>query len=149
MKPEYLDIISKYVGVKPIKINSALVSAQNRVRYYWTNIPNACVPSDRKIMLKSIVGEYKGVWVYPRGFNKGGVQSYKGKSPTITTSSWQHNFMIAYSETERRKFTAVECEKLQTVPEGYTDSLSENARIKMLGNGWTVDVIAHIFEGLK
>ena len=148
MKKEHLDVITKYLDVEPIKINSALVSAQNRVRYYWTNIPEATTPIDRNIMLSDIVGEYNGIWVYPRGFNRGGVQGYKGKSPTITTSSWQHNFMIAMDDGCKRKFTANECEQLQTVPKDYTSSLSENQRIKMLGNGWTVDVIAHLFHGI-
>jgi DNA-cytosine methyltransferase len=55
MKKEHLDIITNYMGVEPIKINSALVSAQNRVRYYWTNIPNITQPEDREIYLKDIL----------------------------------------------------------------------------------------------
>ena len=105
-------------------------------------------PEDKKIKLSSIVGEYDGIWVYPRGFNKGGVQGYKGKSPTITTSSWQHNFFVNNGDT-KRKFTVNECEELQTVPKDYTYGISDNQRYKMLGNGWTVDVISHIFKGIK
>ncbi len=52
MKKQYLDIISEYLGVPPIKINSALLTAQNRVRYYWTNIPNVKIPEDKGILLK-------------------------------------------------------------------------------------------------
>ena len=48
-----------------------------------------------------------------------------------------------------RKLTPLECERLQTVPENYTSIVSDNQRYKMLGNGWTVDVIAHIFKGIK
>ena len=48
-----------------------------------------------------------------------------------------------------RKLTVTECERLQTVPDGYTCGVSNTQRYKMLGNGWTVDVIKHIFEGLK
>lgn len=148
MKKEYQDIISNYLGVEPIKINSSLVSAQNRERLYWTNIPNVTQPKDKKIMLSDIVGDYEGIWVYPRGYNKGGVQSYKGKSPTITTSSWEHNFFI-YRNGNKEPFTVDVCEKLQTLPVGYTNVLSKSKAIKHIGNGWTVDVISHIFSFLK
>jgi site-specific DNA-cytosine methylase len=146
MKREYTKIISDYLGVEPIEINSSLVSAQNRKRLYWTNIPVGGI-EDRGIGLKDLVGEYDGIWVYPRGFNKGGVQSYKGKSPSITTSSWEHNFFI-YRNGEKEAFTQNLCERLQTVPEGYTKVLSKSKAIKALGNAWTVDVIAHILKGL-
>jgi len=149
MKKEYQDVISNYLGVQPIEINSSLVSAQNRRRLYWTNIPNIKQPNDQYITLDLICGTNKGVWVYPRGFNKGGIQNYKGKSPCITTSSWQHNFMLALPDGSKRKFTPEEVEQFQTVPIGYTESVSDNQRYKMLGNGWTVDVIAHILKGIK
>jgi len=55
MKKEYLDVISEYMGVEPICINSALVSAQNRVRYYWTNIPGIEQPEQRGIVLRDIL----------------------------------------------------------------------------------------------
>jgi len=55
MKKESQDVISKYLGVEPIMINSNLVSAQNRVRYYWTNIPNLTLPEDKNILLKDIL----------------------------------------------------------------------------------------------
>lgn len=148
MKKEYQDIISNYLGVEPIKINSSLVSAQNRERLYWTNIPNVTQPKDKKIMLSDIVGDYEGIWVYPRGYNKGGVQSYKGKSPTITTSSWEHNFFI-YRNGNKEQFTVDVCEKLQTLPVGYTNVLSKSKAIKHIGNSWTVDVISFIFSFLR
>jgi DNA (cytosine-5)-methyltransferase 3A len=147
MKKEYQDIISEHLGVEPIKINSALISPQNRERLYWTNIPNVQIPINRYIMLKDIIGEYDGIWVYPRGFNKGGLQHYKGKSPTITTSSWEHNFFI-FRNNQKESFTVEMCEKLQTLPIGYTNMLSKSKAIKHIGNGWTVDVIAHIFKSL-
>jgi len=148
MKKEYQDIISNHLGIEPIKINSSLVSAQNRERLYWTNIPNVTPPEDKKIMLSDIIGDYDGIWVYPRGYNKGGVQPYKGKSPTITTSSWEHNFFI-YRNGNKEPFTVDICEKLQTLPIGYTNVLSKSKAIKHIGNSWTVDVIAHIFSFLK
>ena len=148
MKEEYKQVISSYLGVEPFEINSSLVSGQNRTRLYWANIPNIEKPTDKKIGLNSIVGKYDGIWVYPRGFNKGGLQLYKGKSPTITTSSWQYNFFI-YKNGNKEKFTRNICEKLQTVPKDYTLSVSENQAIKMIGNGWTVDVICHIFKNME
>ena len=148
MKQEFVDIISGYLGVQPVKINSSLVSSQNRERLYWTNIPFE-MPTDRNIMLSDIVGENDGVWVFPRGFNKGGVQSYKGKSPCLTTSSWQYNFKLQLSDGSNRMFSPEECEQFQTVPVGYTSTAKKSHRYKMLGNGWTVDVIAHILQGLK
>jgi len=195
MKQEYQDIISEKLGVQPILINSSLVSAQNRVRLYWTNIPNVQAPIDRGILLKDIIQEdYDGIWVWPRGGNPGGIQGYNNKSPSLTTSSWQHNFKIyqkhnitgvavrgrvkdsssntwiqmpcynaqgkahcllasfyhkgssLYHGGRIRKFTPNEAEALQTVPLDYTSILSDNQRFKCLGNGWTVDVIAHILS---
>ena len=57
MKKEYQDVISSYLGCEPIEINSSLVSAQNRKRLYWTNIPMAAMPEDKGILLKDIVHE--------------------------------------------------------------------------------------------
>lgn len=84
MKKEYQDVISSYLGVEPIKINSKLLSAQNRNRLYWTNIPTF-QPIDQKVFLKDIIGDYQGIWVYPRGYNKGGIQSQLGN--TISSTS--------------------------------------------------------------
>jgi len=58
MKKEYQDVISKYLGVEPVLLNSAVVSAQNRQRLYWTNIPGYTPPEDRGILLKDIVHEH-------------------------------------------------------------------------------------------
>jgi site-specific DNA-cytosine methylase len=148
MKQESQNTITDYLGVEPIEIDSSLVSAQRRKRLYWTNIPNIVNPKNKKIMLKDIIGEYDGIWVYPRGYNKGGIQSYNGKSPTITTSSWEHNFFIIKNGI-KEPFTQEICEKLQTLPIGYTNILSKSKAIKHIGNGWTVDVIAHIFKNIE
>ena len=84
-----------------------------------------------------------------RGFNKGGLKALDGKTPTISTSAWEHNNHLTLDEgTTWRKLTPVECERLQTVPDGYTDHVSNTQRYKMLGNGWTVDVVKHLFKGL-
>ena len=148
MKKEFQDVISSQLGVEPVLINSSLVSAQNRKRLYWTNIPFE-IPEDKGITLESVCGTNSGVWVFPRGYNKGGVQQYKGKSPCVTTSSWQYNFLLALQDGSKRKFTPEEVEQFQTVPTGYTSCVSDGQRYKMLGNGWTVDVIAHILKGIE
>lgn len=97
MKKEYQEIISEHLGVEPVMINSALVSAQNRVRLYWTNIPGIEQPEDKGIVLKDILEDFYENPVIdqlPRGANKGGITASslkKGKTPSLTTSSWQHN----------------------------------------------------------
>jgi len=85
----------------------------------------------------------------PRGANKGGLKAGDGKTPSLTTSSWEHNNHLTYNEgLTWRKLTPIECERLQTVPDNYTEGVSNTQRYKMLGNGWTVDVIAHILRGI-
>ena len=146
MQKPFSDAISDLLGVSAIEINSKLVSAQNRPRMYWTNIPFRPI-INQNISLSDIVGSYDGISVLPRGTNRGGIKSYNGKSPCITTASWQHNFKVVQNG-EIRMFTPNEVEQLQTLPIDYTQGASNNQRYKMLGNGWTVDVIAHIFSGL-
>lgn len=85
---------------------------------------------------------------WPRGTNKGGIRAINSKTPSLTTSSWPANNLLL-NEGLVRKLTPEECEKLQTVPVGYTACVKDTHRYAMLGNGWTVDVIAHIFKGLK
>jgi len=283
MSKQSQQIITDYLGVEPIEINSNLVSAQNRRRLYWTNIPVDGLPEDKGTVLADILEDgytdreksycldasyYKGggasnvrlyfeksrrqivfgsgmnvigtatdikgresirrvygvdgkaptllattggntqpkvavkgarivnrrldengtrkdydrtiepvarlelrkddkggclttvqkdsVLAFPkilqraRGFNKGGLKALDGKTPTISTSAWEHNNHLTLDEgTTWRKLTPVECERLQTVPDGYTNHVSNTQRYKMLGNGWTVDVVKHLFKGLQ
>jgi DNA-cytosine methyltransferase len=86
---------------------------------------------------------------WPHGTNKGGMRALDGKTPAMTISSLESNNLLVDKEQMVRKLTPVECERLQTVPDGYTKCVSDSQRYKMLGNGWTVDVIAHILKGLK
>ena len=163
MKQEHLDVITEHVGVEPILINSALVSAQNRQRYYWTNIPNVTQPADKGLVLLNIIenddvvdrDKARGhrqpkILQTARGNNKGGIKAENGKTPTISTRVWQDNNHLTDDEgITYRKLTPVECERLQTVPDNYTACVSNTQRYKMLGNGWTVDVIAHILQGIR
>lgn len=268
MKKEYQDTISKYLGVQPIEINSNLVSAQNRKRLYWTNIPNIKQPKDKKIFLKDIVHEKADMdyavsdtwcrWFKEKAqyfIDKNYVAVSPEKAITMTARqimSWNGNFIyeclkkyivpfnktlqiiekevekgkVGYFKTNSqgnriyyihdkavtlcgeaggrgaktglylfgcitpdrvnkkqngqrfsdsqkfytltaqdkhgiliegyiRKLTPVEAERLQTLPDNYTEGelnkkkISDAQRYKMLGNGWTVDVIAYILRHIN
>tara|TARA_Y100001937_G_C7116652_1_gene330472 strand:- start:234 stop:1364 length:1131 start_codon:yes stop_codon:yes gene_type:complete len=259
MKKESMDIITEYLGVEPVEINSNLVSAQNRRRLYWTNIPVDGLPEDKGTVLADILEDgftdrdksycldasyYKGggasnvrlyfeksrrqivfgsgdnrldvtgARIVNRRLNKDGkrkdndksikpqarlelrkdnkagclttvqkdsvvaktnssgmnivgeanikgresirrVYGTDGKAPTLLATTGGNTQpkiaqpMTLDEGTTWRKLTVTECERLQTVPDGYTCGVSNTQRYKMLGNGWTVDVIKHIFEGLK
>lgn len=199
MKQEHQNIISEILGVKPILINSDLVSAQSRERLFWTNIPINGMPIDKGILLKDIIeiGEplkdksqnilatlYKenaksmikrnkagllvkmssenprikelsitdrGIRPHRNDKRKSGISEIgtihypDTKSYTITAN---HAPKVLTEIIGWRKLSPIECERLQTVPDNYTGCVSDTQRYKMLGNGWTVDVIAHIFGSL-
>lgn len=245
MKKEYLEIISDYLGVKPVFINSSLVSAQNRQRYYWANW-DFQQPEDKGVLLSDILqvgvdanydvgGEldkkyadgdqlnpsYKsqantihrdkaaticaGTHGYVNGYVdkkyylskkaeayinqpdriKKKLTSINGEKSICLMSQYDQSkngtflcvdsngrlcdektgpitqryakgvethgsnpFIYEESTTRFRKLTPIECERLQTVPDNYTNHVSNTQRYKMLGNGWTVDVIAHIFKSI-
>ena len=132
-------------------INSNTLCAQNRVRLYWTNIPQSdvCHIKHAKQTLQELLGpRYTGLYCRPHGFYKGGYKVMI-KSPCITKSGWLGSFFVCEGESCRRKFTAEECEQLQTLPVGYTAVAgSDHARVGLIGNGWTVDVIGHLLAGL-
>jgi site-specific DNA-cytosine methylase len=177
MRKDIQDAISTILGVQPILINSGLVSAQSRDRLYWTNIPDITQPEDKDIYLKDIVETHletiKGGNLVDYFNDKEGklstrglchigtaeikaIESLKrvyhidGKSPTLTTSMGGHReAKIATSETTWRKLTPLECERLQTLPDNFTEGVSNSRRYKAIGNGWTVDVISHIFKNME
>ena len=152
MKKEYQDVISKHMGVEPVEINSALVSAQNRKRLYWTNIPFT-MPEDKGIMLKDIIEsgyvDRKKSYCIDACYYKGGsIKNYlEKKRRQIILSQSESRLMV--NDKNIRKLSVIEVERLQTVPDNYTAGVSNTQRYKMLGNGWTVDVIAHIFKDLS
>ena len=199
MKKEYRDIISSYLGVECIEIDSSLLSAQNRKRLYWTNIENIKQPKDKKVFLskvlergvtqekylikeesaikqniikyrderlakqavfterrteeaKKIRKEYRAK--YGRDFSprraKEMVPRTDDKCNCLTTSLTKEHVLID-ENYNFRKLTPTECERLQTVPDNYTKhiNISDTQRYKMLGNGWTISVIAHIFKNIK
>lgn len=167
-------IITETLGVKPIMINSALLSGQTRKRLYWTNIATS-QPQDKKIVVNDIITKEKREnLINLTTFNnnvtnkdyiaasrrigtigKGGqgerVYSLYGKSVTITANGGGRGAKtgLYLIDDTVRKLTPLECERLQTLPDNYTAGLSDTARVKAIGNGWTVDVIAHILKGIK
>lgn len=162
MKKEWQNTITFEVGVEPIEIDSALVSAQTRKRLYWTNIPNVTQPEDRGILLRDVIesGEVDREKSYciDACYYKGGSEKtlkrlYFDKSRRqIVKASLLHESerrLMVQDEEHFRMLTPLECERLQTYPDNYTEGVSRTQRYKMLGNSWTVDVIAHIFKELK
>lgn len=232
MKKEWCDKITELVGVEPIEINSALVSAQNRRRLYWTNIPGVTQPKDKGILLKDIIesgiSDREKSYCIDANYAKGGneksylqdgrrqliitggritgrnpdnpksrksglptvqmleikengksnclstvgkdsicvmvghaegikghdynrcVYSVEGKAPTLNGASGGNlEPKISGNNITWRKLTVTECERLQTVPDGYCCAVSKTRAYHALGNGWTVDVIAHILKGLN
>lgn len=224
MKNEYQKVITEMLGVEPVEINSSLVSAQNRRRLYWTNIPGINQPGDRGIKLKYILQPFTdekyvvtGKWL--EWLKRNGKERIKKKFLSVNTekgirmtarkyANWNGNFVTCaasrgrykvngvrqdgkmktkgltsqelefrkdektncltsvqkdnliievdskniidiLNNTKVRRLTPVECERLQTVPDNYTSSVSDTQRYKMLGNGWTVDVICHILKNME
>tara|TARA_R110002096_G_scaffold75802_1_gene179196 strand:+ start:41 stop:874 length:834 start_codon:yes stop_codon:yes gene_type:complete len=163
MKREWQDVISEALGIEPIFIDSSLITAGRRERLYWTNIPNIQQPKDKGIVLndileKTVEQKYylsdKRINLIFNGVKYGltnKICDRNGKSFTLSASMGMgggYEPKIKDKGTYR-KLTPIECERLQTVPDNYTDQVSNSQRYKMLGNGWTVDVIAHIFKNLK
>jgi DNA (cytosine-5)-methyltransferase 3A len=109
-----------------------------------------CVSTVAKDSLVSNLpaGRYPLISQKGRGNNPGGFRAINGKTPSMTSNAWEHNNHLT-DGSAYRKLTTIECERLQTVPENYTAHVSNSQRYKMLGNGWTVDVIAHIFRSMK
>lgn len=164
MKKEFQVVISEYLGVEPIKINSDLVSAQSRNRLYWTNIPGVVLPKDRAIQINDIVegnetdivcgasrgrftvnGKRQDHKMSVKGLTTQRIELRKDKKTNTLTTVRKDNLVVNTRTMEYRYFTPVEYERLQTFPEDYTEGVSKTQRYKLLGNSWTVDVIAHIF----
>ena len=191
MSQKWRAMFDSAIGTTAININSNLVSAQNRKRLYWTNIPNISQPEDKGVLLYDLL-ETKSNGEHLR-FNVDEIIFHKVKPNVRLNIIKNHDAIMNSSKTTfimpvksdfsdnkvcitksitlrasnscayvldkpsktYRKLTVTECERLQTVADGYTSALlnkkniSDTQRYKMLGNGWTVDVIAHIFKGMK
>lgn len=196
MTKHWESVITKALGVEPIRLNSSLFSAQNRKRLYWTNLPIKDSPKDLNILLNSIlvsdqkydnVGETKTVkksfdkletkyGYIPNMFNAYNITEICDKSPTlslgsmvtsscattifvknengcypvknnkITIDNVSYNTKLEDGNYILRKLSPIECERLQTLPDNYTEGVSDCQRYKMIGNGWTVNAIKWIFD---
>lgn len=187
MKKEWEDIITNILGVEPIEINSSLVSAQNRRRLYWTNIPNVTLPEDKNITLEDILEDIEfpnpaairgrrlnKATIVGRRLDKNGHRKDTDKTIPITqclevraTNTDKSNCLTTVDKDNVltplpigrhpdafknnlpfRYYTTKEMCRLQTVPDDFLNMIPDSAARKALGNGWTVDVIAHIFSFL-
>lgn len=188
MPKEAKAIITEALGVEPIMINASLVSAQNRKRLFWTNIPNVTLPEDRGIMLKDILeqGEFHGLYsdynnsttfdkartigtgcgitrsstcqqviikpVRIGKIGKGGqgdrVYSIEGKTTALSALGGGRGAKTGLYAVKDfvRKLTPIECERLQGLPDNYTEGVSNTQRYKCCGNAFNVDVVAHILS---
>ena len=165
------DAITEHLGVEPIVIDSSLVSAQRRKRLYWTNIPNIQQPQDKGILLKDIFifdeklvrkderilqsAVKKENYIQYDLMNRGHFsEPYRlhyldGKSPTLPRcrTETKCNMLIDPNDWSTYKIISpVEAERLQTLPDNYTEGIPKTRRFEAIGNGWTVDVIAHILS---
>ena len=160
MKKEWQDIISEALGVKPIKIDSALLSTQRRNRLYWTNIQNITQPNDLGLDFRDIIEKdvdkkyYLTERAIERVIEKQGFDLVGKKSKCLFATYYKNNSnsregQIVETNGKLRRLTPSECEILQTLPDGYTKGFSDTQRYKAIGNGWTVDVISFIFSFLR
>ena len=171
MNEESKKVITSLLGVEPVFIDSADFSAQQRPRLYWTNIPIPLNYEKSQTVLNDILEEEQAVadkYYYNCGFDevdmtkavctsvhiKGHdlirrVQNPMFKCHTITTCSGGNTQKKVYINGKVRKLTPLEYERLQTLPDNYTAGVADGHRYTACGNGWTVDVIAHILKSIK
>lgn len=188
MKKEQQDVISKYLGCEPIKLNSNLLTAQSRSRLYWTNLPvqerildkgivvadilesgptpinllasparvfHPVTPGRRSPtglkLLGGLVGPNETMRTHTQPVGSGNFRTQQrlycvsGKAACLTLTERT----LYATNTGNRKLTRVELERLQGVPDNYTRSVSRGVAMKMLGNGWTVPIVAHVLSGLS
>jgi DNA (cytosine-5)-methyltransferase 3A len=169
MTDECKKIITNLIGVEPIFIDSNCFSAQDRPRLYWTNLPvDVSILKESSLSLKDIMEKnVDKKYFYNCDFDYLGdkkvsailhinghdilkrVHSPNFKSHTLTTCGGGNTQKKVMDNGRPRKLTPLEYERLQTLPDNYTSCVSNSQRYNTCGNGWTVDVIAHIFKYLK
>ena len=165
--------ITEKLGVEPIMINSALVTAQTRRRLYWTNIPNVILPDDKGLELWDFLERYVDDKYYlsdkmkkyamasgtKNFYCKPEINLKKARPITTapnkragTTTYMTDDWINGGSKDRMRRPTPIECERLQGLPDNYTyltgHKFEDSKRYKAIGNGWTVDVISHILSFL-
>lgn len=166
MKKEWEAVLTEVIGVPGVHIDSSLVSAQKRKRIYWTNIAKIQQPEERGLLLrdilqvggvderrylkedvvKALIAHKERHKAKGHGF---GAVFHKENQKMGTVCVGGHGVQDLVDDNGRiRRLTPTECARLQTIPEWYTWQCSETQQYKMLGNGWTVEVIKHIFSYL-
>ncbi len=169
MNEKSKEAISYCLGCKPIFIDSADFSAQDRPRLYWTNIPVPMNYEKSQAVLHNVLqGDVDEKYFYNCSFDFRGadkkvcailhinghdilkrVNNPNFKCQTLTTCGGGNTQKKVYINGRCRKLTPLEYERLQTLPDGYTQGVADSHRYTAIGNGWTVDVIAHILKQLK
>lgn len=169
MTKENKAIITRIMGVEPIMINSADFTPQVRKRLYWTNIPilkwtqknNSLIDiaqsteEKQEFLVSDKVIKYSSEEYAGRKIQKtvsASIKNLNEKSRCLSTRSCDigsNSGLCLFQDGQYYVATPIECERLQTLPDDYTFGISNPQRYKCIGNGWTVDVIAHIFKGLK
>lgn len=168
-KKDDIEEMSNLLGVQPIMIDSSLFSAQDRKRNYWTNIPIAPLPTSCDTVLKNILDDnVDEKYFYNKPFTYNGddkkvqatlemkghdiikrVNNKNYKSPTLTSCRGGNLQKKVYDNGRCRKLTPNEYRKLQTIPDWYKMNVANSHIYNMCGDGWTIEVIKHIFKGLK
>ena len=175
MKQEWMEIINEELGVKGVKIDSNLLSCQNRKRMYWTNICKIEQPEDKGIKLGDIlfndtykiftderITKTKKITKNYVKWDLSGKQHWSQqdrayfKNKKICTlpkskAKDKLNIVLDLDKDIYRKMCPIEAERCQNVPDNYTlvDGVKETTRFDLLGDGWTVDVIVHILKNIK
>lgn len=169
-----IEAISDILGVQPIMIDSALVSAQRRKRLYWTNIPNITQPPDKGINIKDIfipdetlvktdkrilttAVKKKNYIQYAVNEKYSNSQAFRlyymdGKFPTIARCRTESKGNVLLDENDLSTYkiiSPIEAERCQTLPDNYTEGVAKTRRFEAIGNGWTVDVITHILSFME
>lgn len=161
-------VISDLLGVKPLQINSNLLTGQNRNRLYWTNIPNVTIPIDSGILLKDIIengyvdrDKSNAILTKNVPYTKNGLIRYLKKSigglvfnsPVFARLTKKEK--LAYIEPLNdeqvrelfRPFTSVELERLQSLPDGYvSEIIKKTPTHHSVGNSFTCGVIKHLLS---
>jgi site-specific DNA-cytosine methylase len=170
--------ITQLVGVEPIRINSELLTAQMRDRLYWTNIPNVQQPADKGIKLQDILidgyTEREKALCFTQTYYKVAIADYivkslrqlvfthpvkkvgptffvDGKEATVVKEKKYvaNHATVAILKPYMRKLTPIEAERLQGLPDNFTEGQTTTERYKMIGNGFTIPVIAHILRNME
>jgi site-specific DNA-cytosine methylase len=162
---EAVAIITKTMGVRPIRMNSSMVTAQNRIRLYWTNIKVDSLPKKKYLTTMDVfednmpedllITNGRINWLTSESGKKSVEKGYTKINPfpkagCITANGhkkWNENYI--FRDGKYRYLSIRELERLQTLPEGYCDGLTYDEAYDVIGDGWTVDIVAHILNHMN